>query len=487
MPVCLEGRSLACYVNDQGEEAIAARQAAFNIWRSLGDPLKEGENLRWLSHFYWLEGRGVEAEASAMSALEVLEPLGPGPELAMAYSNLAQLRMLDHDLDGTLHWGNRAIALAEQFGVSEILIHALTNIGTAHHYGGDDRGHEELTRSIDLALADGLIDDAIRALNNLAWMTLLTMRLDEAEQRFSSAITYAIEHDLDTYHWYLLAGRATLRVRQGTWDAAELEIRQLLQQPMVSSVTRSVALTTMGQLYARRGNSEASATLDEALLLADRNGQLIRLWPARAARAEAALLRGDRERARDEVMAVRDAIFARGNQWHRGELAWLLWQAGDRDVPTDNLAKPYALQIAGDFAAAAAAWSELGCPYDEAWALVESNDPVLVRRGAASFEELRAQPALRHAIRRLRALGVRDPRPLQLEPRAATRASSHGLTARELEVLRLLAAGHSNRELGEKLFISPTTAARHVANIYSKLGVDSRAAAIAYAYHHGLI
>ena len=57
----LEGRSLACYLSDQGEEAIAARLEALDIWRSLGDPLKEGENLRWLSHFYWLEGRGVEA------------------------------------------------------------------------------------------------------------------------------------------------------------------------------------------------------------------------------------------------------------------------------------------------------------------------------------------------------------------------------------------------------------------------------------------
>ena len=135
-----EGRSVACYFSDQGEEAIAARQAALDIWRSLGDPLKEGENLRWLSRFYWFEGRGAEAEAAATAALEVLEPLPPGPELAMAYSNLAQLRMLAHDLDGTLLWGNRAIALAEQLGETETLIHALANVGAARHYAGDDRG-----------------------------------------------------------------------------------------------------------------------------------------------------------------------------------------------------------------------------------------------------------------------------------------------------------------------------------------------------------
>ncbi len=71
-----------------------------------------------------------------MAALDVLEPLGPGPELAMAYSNLAQLRMLDHDLEGTLQWGNRAIALAEELGETETLVHALANIGAARHYAG---------------------------------------------------------------------------------------------------------------------------------------------------------------------------------------------------------------------------------------------------------------------------------------------------------------------------------------------------------------
>jgi DNA-binding CsgD family transcriptional regulator len=66
-------------------------------------------------------------------------------------------------------------------------------------------------------------------------------------------------------------------------------------------------------------------------------------------------------------------------------------------------------------------------------------------------------------------------------------APAHSLTQRELEVLRLLAAGHTNREIGELLYISPTTAARHVANIYNKLGVDSRAEVTAYAHKQGLI
>ncbi len=402
----LEGRSVACYLSDHGEEAIAARQAAFEIWRNLGDPLKEGESLRWLSHLYLL---GADAAEAATAALEVLEPLGPGPELAMAYSNLSQLRMLDHDLEGTLQWGNQAIALAEQLGESETLIHALANIGAARHFAGDDQGHEALERSLQLALDHGYLDHAGRALCVLTSTTLSAMRLEEADHRLATALAFAIEHDLDFRRGYLLATRAALRARQGRWDAAETEIRQLLRQPMVWSVTRMMALTTLGVVGARRGSPETAQALDEALVLAERGGKLLRLGPIRAARAEAALESGDRERARAELGAVRNLVFARGNQWLRGEVAWLLWRAGERDVPSEGLAEPYALQIAGDFAAAASVWHELGCPYEEACALAESDDPTLVRRAIETFERLGAKPALTNAIHRLRTLGVHRP------------------------------------------------------------------------------
>ena len=184
---------------------------------------------------------------------------------------------------------------------------------------------------------------------------------------------------------------------------------------------------------------------------------------------------------------MRDFVFERGNRWDRGEFAWLLWQAGDRDIPTDDLAKPYALQIAGDYAGAAAAWRELGCPYDEARALAETDDPDLVLQATAIFEELGAQPAIAHAIRRLRALGVRDPRPLRREPQPATRTTAEDLTARELEVLGLLAAGRTDREIADTLYISPRTASKHVSAILTKLDVTSRAEAGIFAVQRGLV
>jgi DNA-binding CsgD family transcriptional regulator len=480
----LEERSVACYLSDLGEEAIAARREALEIWRALGDPLKEGENLRWLSQLHWLERDAAEA---ATAALEVLEALPPGPELAMAYSNLSQLRMLDHDLEGTLHWGNRAIALAEQLAETETLVHALNNVGTARSYAGDDQGHEELTRSLQLAIAEGLLDHAGRALANLAFTAMLVMRLDEADRRLDTALAFAIEHDLDFRRGYLLATRVALRARQGKWGAAETEVRQLLRLPMLSSITRMMALTTLGQLSARRGSPEAEATLDEALALADRTGKLLRLAPVRAARAEAALLHGDSTRAQDEAGAAREPVFGRGNRWDRGEIAWLLWQAGDRDIPTQGLAEPYALQIAGDFAAAAAAWRDLGCPYEEACALALSEDSDLVHRAIATFDHLGAKPALTNAISRLRTLGVSDLPPVRRGPRSSTRSHPAGLTRREAEVLGLVAAGLRNAEIAERLYLTPKTVSHHLSAIYAKLGVETRLEAAHAASQLGII
>jgi DNA-binding NarL/FixJ family response regulator len=64
---------------------------------------------------------------------------------------------------------------------------------------------------------------------------------------------------------------------------------------------------------------------------------------------------------------------------------------------------------------------------------------------------------------------------------------AHGLTRRELQVLRRIAAGETNKAIAAELFISERTVERHVSNIFTKLDVSSRAAATAYAHKHGLV
>ena len=184
---------------------------------------------------------------------------------------------------------------------------------------------------------------------------------------------------------------------------------------------------------------------------------------------------------------MRDLVFTRGNRWQRGEFAWLLWQAGDRDVPTDGLAEPYALLIAGDWAGAAAAWQELGCPYDEACALAESDDPDAGAPRGRDLRGLGANPAVTQAIGRLRALGVRDVPALRRGPRATTRAHPAGLTQREAEVLALVATGLRNAEIAERLYLTPKTVSHHLSAIYAKLGVETRIEAAHAASQLGII
>ena len=91
----------------------------------------------------------------------------------------------------------------------------------------------------------------------------------------------------------------------------------------------------------------------------------------------------------------------------------------------------------------------------------------------AVFERLGAEPDLRHLV----ALSSKTSAPGQV----------HGLTQRELEVLRLVAAGKTNKAIAKELFLSEKTVDRHVSNIFGKVNVASRAAATAFAYEHKLL
>jgi ATP/maltotriose-dependent transcriptional regulator MalT len=130
---------------------------------------------------------------------------------------------------------------------------------------------------------------------------------------------------------------------------------------------------------------------------------------------------------------------------------------------------------------AAQAWQELEAPYEAARARVlvgvacrelgdEEAFGLELEAARSAFEELGATPDLAAVD--------------ALEGKAA---GAHGLTARELEVLRLLATGKSNREIASALVISEHTVARHVQNILRKLGVASRTAASAFAFEHDLV
>ena len=478
----LEKYSFACYVTAQGEEAIRARREAIDIWRRAGDPSKEGENLRWLSRLLWVEGQNAEAQQAGTAALEVLQRLPLGPQLAMAYSNLSQLEMLRWNEPAAVAWGEQAIALAERLGERETFIHALINVGSARAIREDDEGFRQLERAHHLAAEAGMIDHAGRALTNSAWMRLELFQLDEAERQLAAAITYATEYDLDSYAWYLTAGRAMLRCYRGDWVAALDDVDRALKAPSLWSLTRIVALTVRGRVLTRRGDAGAGEALDQALELAEKTRELQRLGPVRLARAEVAWLAGDADRARAELEPIRPLAERFGTSWLRGEVAYGLHRIGATIDSLDRLAEPYALMIAGEWRRAAQAWREIGCRYESGYALANIDDEESIRKAELIFSALGARPAEAWTKGRLREIGIRTAR---RGPRASTRANLAGLTRREVDVLDLLAAGLSNADIAERLFITPKTAGHHVSAILAKLGVSSRTAAARYTTQSG--
>ncbi len=136
-----------------------------------------------------------------------------------------------------------------------------------------------------------------------------------------------------------------------------------------------------------------------------------------------------------------------------------------------------------------ARWHELEAPFEAARVRV-----LIGRACRALGDEATAQIEFEAARRAFDQLGAGpDLAGVEAELRAAFAApagpepgNAAGLTAREIEVLRVIAAGKSNRAIAETLGISEKTVARHVSNIFLKLDVSSRAAATAFAYEHGL-
>jgi len=128
-------------------------------------------------------------------------------------------------------------------------------------------------------------------------------------------------------------------------------------------------------------------------------------------------------------------------------------------------------------------WQELEAPYEAARARVQ-----LALACRALGDEDTASLELEAARRVFDELGARpDIIRVDAHSSGADPGEKHGLTARELEVLRLVAAGKTNRDIAATLVLSEHTVARHVQNILTKLRLSSRTAATAFAFEHGLL
>ena len=487
---------------DRLDEAAETLERALDLWRSAGNRLREGDTTRRLSLAMARLCRGTEAMAAGKSALAILHPLGPTVELAWAYANLANRFMVVNEHAAAIDLAHRAQAIAEPLELLEVLSDALNTEACAAAATGKE-WTELLSRALDIALTARLDEQAGRAYANFHATYCEQQRFAEADRYFVDGVAYCQEHEIHTFATCLQGERAGTLERIGRWDDAVAVLTELLNHAGASPGNRLCPLIRLGTISARRGEPGVWECLDEAVDHADGTGEPQMIVPIRLARAEAFWLEGKLTSAEREVELAASAS-ATCNAWQRGAVAaWshrltathttathttathtTATHTTATRLPSVDLAEPFRREIDGDWTAAAQIWTELGCPYDAALALLGAPQEAPLREAFAIFQNLGAAAAARVTRQRMRSLGIRS---IPAGARTATRAHPRGLSRREREVLDLICDGNTNAQIGAKLFISAKTVDHHVSAILTKLGAPTRRVAAAEARRLGLV
>jgi DNA-binding CsgD family transcriptional regulator len=240
----------------------------------------------------------------------------------------------------------------------------------------------------------------------------------------------------------------------------------------------------MAELAVRRGDPDAAERLTELAAEADRAGELQRIAPALELMTEWALTTGaPMPSERFEQLA--GEIRPRGSLGGRYAIRVAGWAAvAGIDVDYDEpKSAPYSAMRRRDWLGAADAFGEVGWVYDRALMLSLLEDEESLIEALEIARRLGAEPLTRRVAGRMRELGHRVPQ----GPRQGTRVNPAGLTARQLEVLVLLAEGLTNAEIAERLVVSPRTVEHHVAAVLTKLDAPTRRDAARRASELGLL
>jgi DNA-binding CsgD family transcriptional regulator len=497
-PEDLERLATAAYMLGRDDEYVAATERAHQGYVDAGAPARAARCAAWLSLDLAHRGELARAAGWRARAERLLEGAGDCPERGHVLLPAMVQGHLEGDDAASYAAATAATEIAERFRDADL--HALAV-------------HEQGLSLIKLGrVGEGLalLDEAMVAvcageLSPIVTGLLYCSVIDGCQavyalrraQEWTEALSRWCDEqpDMVAFTGRCLLHRAEIKHLGGAWDEA------LEEAARVGGRAAGQACYRQGEVYRLQGEHRRA---EGAYREASRHGAepqpglaLLRLAQGEGAAAAAALRRAlaeateavDRARllpAYVEVMlSTRDVDAARAAcadletdapAFGSGLLDALVAHArGAVDFAAgDPRAALVALRRAGR------AWQELGVPYEQARvrelvgrscrALGDEDSAALELEAAlAVFRELRAAP---DAARVEALLG---------------RRAAHGLTPRELEVLRLVAAGETNKAIAAELVLSERTVDRHVSNIYVKLGASSRAAATAYAYRHRLV
>jgi DNA-binding CsgD family transcriptional regulator/tetratricopeptide (TPR) repeat protein len=452
-------RALSCYVTDQSDETLESLRLAASIYHELGEEVSEGSARERLCAYLWCPGYVEESRAEGLHAVALLEPHGPSRQLGAAYDQMAFLADQGSRPEEARLWRDRLreVATATEDIELEILARA-----------------EGPKVAFATALEHGLIGLAGSIQQEVAGAPLWARRYQAADRSLRAGLAFHSDHGLELYRYYILSWLATSALEQGRWDEAVDWADEVLRTPRASIWPGITARTTIGLVRARRGDPDPWSPLDEAYEVAIGSGEPRRIALPSAARAEAAWLEGRDSEIAELTEVAWGLVQSRRDGRLIGALGVWRRRAGLPVEVVDGVDPHHALEIQGEFAAAAAKWAETGCPYEAALALAETGDEAAQRRAFDDLQRLGASAA----AERLRRTGVRG---LPRGPRRATRENPSNLTPREVEVLQFLKEGLRNSEIAERLVLSERTVHHHVSAILRKLDAGSRTEAVARA------
>ena len=505
----LERLALAAYLSGHDEGSMLAWTRAHHEAIRRDDPQRAARNAVLIGSGLMFRGETAPALGWFARGGRVLEGCGDCAERAWLRIWKAFAQMWGGDPEGAQPAFAESVTAGQRFSDSDLLTMSRLGQGMCLVMQGQGPAGIALLDEIMAGVTSGEVSPMYAGIAYCTVIAGCSALFDLRRAReWTAALTRWCDSqpDLVPYRGNCLVHRCELLQLDGAWTDAMEVARQAcdhLSGP-VTWDTLGSAYYQLGELQRLRGEF---AEAEESYRKASESGRrpepglaLLRLAQGRIDIAVGVLRRALDETqeppARSRVLlayvetmiASGDVISARAGAGELGQIAEFLdapylravaaWAAG-----AVLLAEGDARSALRDLRVAGSVWRELNAPYETARvrvlvslacsALGDPETSAMELDGARKvFEQLGAKPDIQR-------LDVLARRPYGQAP--------GGLTAREVEVLRLVASGKTNRAIARRLSVSEKTVARHVHNTLTKIGVPSRAAATAYAYEKGLI
>jgi ATP/maltotriose-dependent transcriptional regulator MalT len=536
----------AAYFASDYKRAVAAHRESLAEFDDDVGPIRRAEYQGLLGRALWVAGDWSDAVDSYEEALR-LAPTDVPTSRIRALAGLGQCYMLFGWFARSRPLCEEAVELARSIGARDLESHALTTLSISLAASGDDDAAlEAVDAGLAIAQELDLPDDIGRGFVQQSDVLNLVGYPDRALESVRQGIEVVVQRGMAlSYGSYLRLNGVSFAYQSGAWDEAAALLADVDRSaPAGAGMQRYRAEYALGFLVSS-GAPEAPDVWAQQHRVMSESLPSASMGLAYVAGVEAAALEGRYDDAvgiawegldrleQSEIWLLMSQL-ARVAAWPVSELGRLARHTADAAAvdeasdrisrlasltsaaraalvgPDDRLRRPMAVdeaQIlaerarmigkssAEEWRSVAASWSELGRPYPglyarwrEAEAANDANDRetalTALRSAYDTATRLGARPLTAELEVLARKMRIRLGRPPTA--REATAQPAFGLTPREREVLVLVAAGRTNRQIAEELFISESTAGVHVSNILGKLGVSSRTEAANVALTQGL-